>query len=487
MPTPLREIANEEHTSTAPSHSSHNHAPLREPTTPFGRPMRSLFPFAPTYTPLNHGSYGTVPLAILSHRERLLREYESRECIFKQFTLPKLLAESRAAVAPLLGAATDEVVFVNNATTGVNTVLRNLVYERGDVIVYPTSIYPACLNTVRFLEETTAVRGVGVDVVYPVEDEEVVERFRAVVERVVRKGGRVRVAVFDTIVSGPGVRVPWERLVGVCRELGVLSLVDGAHAVGHLDMRHTGAVRPDFLVTNCHKWLYAPRGCAVLYVPFANQHLITTCLPTSHGYKPPSVRKLLPTTAYFVNLFVDVSTADSTPFICVPAALKFREDVCGGEEAILAYNHALAYEGGNRVAQMFGTEVLDDRSGSIRKCGFANVKLPLSVGTREGDDLKSEDVGRVLLFIYRTAAREFDTYMQTFFYAGCFWTRFSAQIYLEMADFEWAASTLLGLCERVKKGEWRAMGAGAEEEEEWRAVAEESNYDERRKGVLEGQ
>ncbi|KAK3681054.1 aminotransferase family protein-like protein [Podospora appendiculata] len=446
--------------------------------------MRALFPFAQSYTPLNHGSYGSVPLTILSHRENLLRAYESRECIYKQFTLPPLLAAARARVAPLLGAATDEVVFVTNATTGVNAVLRNLVYDEGDVIVYPASIYPACLNTVRFLEETTGVRGVVVDVVYPVEDDELVERFRAVVEGVGREGGRVRVAVFDTIVSGPGVRVPWERLVGVCRELGVLSLVDGAHAIGHLDMRHAGEVKPDFLVTNCHKWLYAPRGCAVLYVPFANQHLITTCLPTSHGYKPPSVRKAIPTTAYFVNLFVDVSTADATPFICVPAALKFREDVCGGEEAILAYNHALAYEGGNRVSEMLGTEVLDNKSGSIRRCGFANVKLPLSVGgDSERGDVKSEDVGRVLLFIYRTAAREFDTYMQTFFYAGCFWTRFSAQIYLEMADFEWAARTLLGLCARVKKGEWRAMEAGAEE---WMAVAEGSNYDERRAGVLEG-
>jgi len=66
------------------------------------------------------------------------------------------------------------------------------------------------------------------------------------------KGGKVRIAVFDTVVSAPGVRMPFERLTQKCKELGVMSCIDGAHGVGHLNI-DLGALDPDFFVSNCHK------------------------------------------------------------------------------------------------------------------------------------------------------------------------------------------------------------------------------------------
>ncbi|KAK3313616.1 aminotransferase family protein-like protein [Apodospora peruviana] len=419
--------------------------------------MRRLFNFAPGYTPLNHGSYGTFPRYVLEYREQRQRDFEARECIYNVFIYPRLLRESRALVAPLLGADTDEVVLMPNATTGVNTVLRNLVYEKDDVIVYPTSIYNSCLKTIQSLQESTPVRGHAIDVRYPIEDDELIQMFRDTVAALRKDQKRIRLAIFDTIVSGPGVRVPWEQLVAACHELGILSMIDGAHGIGHIDMRHTGTVKPDFLVTNCHKWLFVPRGCAVLYVPFARQHLITTCLPTSHGYLAPgALRDAKPPAQYFTDLFLDVATVDISPYTSVPAALKFRNEVCGGEEAIREYCFGLAMEGGDRAAEILGTEVLDNKSGSIRRCGFANVRLPIIVGMREDDgDITEADVVAVSRFIYITAAKDYNTYMQTFFYNRHFWTRFSATIYLEVADIEWGARTLLEICERVKKGEWK--------------------------------
>lgn len=226
----------------------------------FGREMRRLFCFAPGYTPLNHGSFGTVPRVVLEYRAKLLRDWEERECVWTVFEYPPRLREARAAVAPLLGADAGEVVFVPNATTGVNTVLRNLTFQEGDVILHPDTIYAACLNTIRSLEETTPVRGRRVAYEYPIDDDDLVARLRDEAAAVAREGGRARVAVFDTIVSRPGVRVPWERVVAACRELGILSLIDGAHAIGHIDMTHTGTVKPDFLVSNCHKYVTNPLG-----------------------------------------------------------------------------------------------------------------------------------------------------------------------------------------------------------------------------------
>jgi len=225
------------------------------PQTSFGRPFRALFPFSPSYTPLNHGSYGATPTHILQHRRALQHAVESRPDIYTRFTYPDLLAASRAAVAPLLGAHVGEVVLLANATTGVNTVLHNLSFTLGDVVLCFDSVYPACFKTVQALGET---RGVGVKVLdteaaAPLEDDDVVELFRSGVQAVRREGKTPRLGIFDTVSSLPGIRVPWERLVAVCREEGILSLVDAAHGVGHIDMRQVGEVSPDFLVSNCHK------------------------------------------------------------------------------------------------------------------------------------------------------------------------------------------------------------------------------------------
>lgn len=229
-------------------------------TTPpsFGAAFRQQhFSFAPTYRPLNHGSFGAVPNAIAAHQQHLQRETEQRSDLFLRYTYPGLLRATRAALAPLLGAHTDEVVLVPNATTGVNTVLRNLGLGGGDVVVHFSTVYGGCLRTLQSVGETAGVEARAVVLAYPVADGEVVWLFAAAVRGARAQGKVVRVAMFDAVVTAPGVRFPWEAVVAVCREMGVLSLLDAAHGLGHVDLEHLGVVRPDFMVSNCYKCVWS--------------------------------------------------------------------------------------------------------------------------------------------------------------------------------------------------------------------------------------
>lgn len=203
-----------------------------------------------------------------------------------------------------------------------------------------------------------------------------------------------------------------------------------------------------------------------MYVPFANQALLATALPTSHGYLPPPQRAARPQAAYFADLFAQLGTADDTPYLAVPAAIKVRADLCGGESLIRLYCTRLARQGGDIVASMLGTDVLDNRAGTLRDgCAFANVRLPITVTTDNNDDGNTEDGGsvpaaevdRVLRWLLTTAVHEFDTYLQSFYYAGHLWTRLSAQVYLDLPDFVWAATTLRELSARARRGEWRTF------------------------------
>ena len=164
-----------------------------------------------------------------------------------------MLDSSRAAMASFLNLPVDEVVFVPNATTAINTVLENLRFDKEEVILHLSTLYGSVAKMLEYIHETRGVESVSIAVEYPIDDDLLISRFQTAIKDVKSvKGRRVRVAIFDTVSSLPGVRVPWERLVEVCREEGVLSLVDGAHGVGHFDLG-LSKVQPDFFTSNCHK------------------------------------------------------------------------------------------------------------------------------------------------------------------------------------------------------------------------------------------
>ncbi len=169
------------------------------------------------------------------------------------------------------------------------------------------------------------------------------------------------------------------------------------------------------------------------------------------------MRAELSPVAYFTGLFLDVATADNSSYLCLTEALRFRNEVCGGEERIREYCHTLAREGGARVAEILGTEVLTNKSGSIQKCCLVNIRLPLTfIGDDGGEgDVALSDAQAVWDWMYERAANEFDTYFQIQYYKQSFWVRFSAQVYLGMEDFEWGARVLVEMCKRAKAGEWK--------------------------------
>lgn len=456
--------------------------------------MLKHFSFAPNFKNLNHGklphtpypdhiypeltltgSFGTHPLPVRHALHHFQSEAESQPDPFIRCTQPQLLAASRQEVASLLHVPVNEVVLVKNATTGVHTILHNLGLKKGDVIIYFDTVYGAVERMLFSTVENTGAQVRKVQYRLPLHPEEIVERFVDVVRKAKVEGLNVRVAVFETIVSMPGVRFPFERLVEVCRTEGVLSLIDGAHGIGHIPL-DLGKLQPDFFTSNCHKWLYTPRGCAVLYAPLRHQHLIRTTLPTSWGFIPgPGSPGTGPSTmqtagsgkSAFESLFEFVATSDDTPYLCVPAAMKFRRETCGGDERIFTYLEELANEAADIVADALGTEVMQEpgvkhwKESLLRRCGMTTVKLPIPIqdgtdisadsGKRVCKPLPADEAQGVCRWMQDTLVDGYRTFLPVFPHGGWLWTRLSAQVYLQKSDFEWVAPILRELCEQVSK------------------------------------
>ncbi|KAF8159185.1 pyridoxal phosphate-dependent transferase [Crassisporium funariophilum] len=389
---------------------------------PFGKALLKHYALDPEYLNLNNGSYGTTPRPVLEAANELTLLVESNPDRFNRLLYQPMLIDVRTKVATLIGAKADEVVLVANASMGVNTILRNFDWEAGDVIFAFTTTYGSVSRTVQNLSDCSPFPSVcEIPLNFPMTHAEVLESFKEHLKLHPAGANKKRVAVIDSIVSNPGVLLPWQEMVKICREENVWSLVDAAHSIGQEVDLNMEESKPDFFVSNCHKWLSSKRACALLYVPERNQHIIKTSLPTSHTYIRPADR----VKPNFVEQFEWNGTIDFTPYLTVADAIEFRQWL-GGEHKINAYCHDLALKGGRRLAEVLGTRVIDP-DGDLT-VNMVNVELPIPGSIKWTAAIDASMKQKMLV--------ERKAYSAHFYHNGAWWTRCSAQVWNNVEDFE---------------------------------------------------
>ena len=314
---------------------------------------------------LNHGAFGACPLPVLAAQSELRARLEREPVRFLDHELGGRLAEARARLAEFIGAQPDDLAFVPNATTGVNTVLRSLDFQAGDEILSTDHEYNACLNAIRFVATRSGARLVEVEVPFPVADAD------AIVDAIVgRATERTRLAVISHVTSPTALVFPVARIVAALAERGIDTLVDGAHAPGMLplDLDALGAA---YYTGNAHKWLCAPKGSAFLHVRRERQAAIRP-LVISHGANAPRDGESL-----FRLEFDWLGTVDPTPYLAIPAALDFIATlVPGGWREAMRANHELALAGRELIGRAVGAAAVapPELVGSI-----AAVTLPFDL------------------------------------------------------------------------------------------------------------
>jgi len=371
---------------------------------------------------LNHGSFGATPRRVLERQDELRRRLEAEPVRFFLRELPELLEEARTGLASFVGADPAGLVFVPNATTGVNAVLRSLALEPGDEILSTGHGYPACRFAARDVAEAAGARAVEAPVPIPVSGPDAV--LEAVVERM---GERTRLVVIDHVTSPTAMVLPVEAVVEEAHARGIPVLVDGAHAPGMIDL-DIGALGADFYAANCHKWLCSPKGAGFLWVAEPYRSVVRPTV-LSHGAGPG------PRPERFREEFDWTGTADPTAWLCVPSSIRVMgEMVPGGWPEIRRRNRELVLAGRRRLIELEGVDPICPES---MIGGMASVRLP---DAAEIDD--SAPFGLDPL-----QARLFDDDgIEVLVLGPPRWPerllRFSAQLYNSIDDFERLARAL---------------------------------------------
>ena len=280
---------------------------------------------------LNHGAFGACPRRVLEVQSQWRARLERQPLQFLVRELETEMDAARGVVARFVGADADDVVFLPNATSGVNTILRSLVFRPGDELIVTDHEYNACRNALDFVAERSGARVVVARLPFPFRNTD--EIVAPVLECVTPQ---TKLALVDHVTSQTGVVLPIQKIVEALSARGVDTLVDGAHAPGMvpLNLNQLGAA---YYVGNCHKWLCAPKSAALLHVRRDKQKNIRP-LSISHGAS--SARR---DRSRFLIEFGWQGTFDPAACLSVPEAIRFiGSQLPGGWPAVMARNRALA-------------------------------------------------------------------------------------------------------------------------------------------------
>jgi len=376
----------------------------------------------PEVTFLNHGSFGACPVAVLEEQSELRRQLEAQPVDFFVRRYYPALDAARHALAAFLDADAEGLAFVNNATTGVNAVLRSRRFNPGDELLVTDHAYGACRNALDFVAERSGAKVVVAKLPFPTTgDDEILETIMSLVT------DATRLALIDHVTSATAIVLPIKSIVDALAARNVDTLIDGAHAPGMvpLDIGELGAA---YYTGNCHKWICAPKGAAFLW---ARADLKDAVRPTviSHGANIPTDGR-----SRFRHEFDWVGTQDPSAWLSVPKALKTMEEMLpGGWPAIMEHNRSLVLQ---------GRELLARRLGFTFPCPETHVGSIATVVIPDGPANTPSPLYEDALQIRLWEGHKIEVPIGPFPCAPQRVLRISAQLYNTIADYERLADAL---------------------------------------------
>ena len=260
----------------------------------------------------NHGSFGACPRPVFEAYQTWQRELETEPIDFLGRRARGLLQQGRRHLADFVGTTADNLVFVSNVTHGVNIVARSLKLEPGDEVLAPNQEYGAAEKAWIFVCRQRGARYLTQPISLPVSDpDSFVDQFWAGVTE------RTRVIFMSHITSPTALIQPVAQICRRAREAGILTVIDGAHAPGQIELA-LDELGADFYTGNCHKWLCAPKGAGFLYARPERQALLDPLI-VGWGWENPNTDR-----PQFISNFEWLGTDDPAAYLTVATAIDYQ-------------------------------------------------------------------------------------------------------------------------------------------------------------------
>lgn len=304
--------------------------------------MKSQFLLNPEITFLNHGSFGACPKPILENYQYWQNELEREPVQFILKKAPIYLQTAKEAVAQFMGCDANDFFFTANPTIAINTIMRSMKLNSGDEILTTNHEYGAMDRTWNFYCEKSGAKYIRQNISIPIQSKEsLLEEFW--------KGytPKTKIVFLNQISSATALIFPVKEIIQKAKTLGLITIIDGAHVPGHIDLDLTD-LDPDYYTGTLHKWMLAPKGCSFLYVKKELQKNIDPLI-VGWGYQSET-----PSNSRFLDYHQHQGTRDISAFLTAPAAIQFLKENNWKEKSRESKN--LILENYQRFCDLLGTK-----------------------------------------------------------------------------------------------------------------------------------
>jgi len=273
--------------------------------------MKSQFLLTPDITFLNHGSFGACPKSVFEAYQAFQRELELEPVEFIQRKQPKYLKAARESLANFVGCQAQDLFFTPNPTLAVNTIMHSIKLQPGDEILSTNHEYGAMDRTWNFYCKKSGAKYIRQNITLPITSKaRIIEEFW--------KGytANTKVVFLNQMSSATALLFPVKEICDRAKELGLITIIDGAHIPGHIDLNITD-LNPDYYTGTLHKWMLAPKGSSFLYVKKEWQNDLEPLI-VSWGYE-----SVAPGESRFLDYHEIQGTRDVSAFLCTPMVVDF--------------------------------------------------------------------------------------------------------------------------------------------------------------------
>ena len=214
-------------------------------------------------------------------------------------------------------------MYFTNPSTALNAVIKSMHLEKGDAVLTTNHEYWSLDRTWKYYSQLKKYHYKKVDVKIPYDNKETfIEKIKESIT------SKTNIIYLSHITSSTGLIFPAKEICDIARQNNIISIIDGAHAPGHIDL-NIKELNPDVYVGACHKWMCSPKGVSFLYVKKELQNRIDP-LVISWGYESEGT-SLLPgnndkTYKQFISNHEWQGTRDMSAYLTIPATIKFLND-----------------------------------------------------------------------------------------------------------------------------------------------------------------
>lgn len=334
-----------------------------KPPAPLASDIRDKWTLDPVVAFLNHGSFGACPKAVLDKQTEWRARLEREPVKFLDRDSMELIPNALKSLGEFLGAPSDELAFVTNATEGIAAVVRSLDLKPGDEMITTAHAYDAIANTMNHVAERVGAKVHHLPIAMPYLDPSIIV---SDIEKLLNE--KTKLVVVSHITSISSLILPVNDIATLCKKRGVDCVIDGAHAPGMLDLKIESIGAP-YYSGNLHKWICAPKGAGFLYARKDKQQNLHPAIISNNYGKG------------FNWEFGWQGTRDITPWLTAPFAIEYMSQF--GWENIRKHNHQMATWAQKMLTEKWGVEPISPLDGSAIG---SIVTIPLPKGKRIIED-----------------------------------------------------------------------------------------------------